>query len=52
MVKNPPAIQETEEILVRYLAQEDPLVILAWRMLGKKKPGGLKSIDFQRFGQD
>ena len=26
VVKNPPAIQETEEILVRYLAQEDPLV--------------------------
>ena len=57
-VKNPPAMQETQETLVQFLGQEDPLEegisthssILAWRMLWKEEPGGLQSIGWQRIG--
>ena len=57
-VKNPPAMQETQETLVQFLGQEDPLEegisthssILAGRMLWKEEPGGLQSIGWQRIG--
>ena len=59
-VKNPPAMQETQETLVQFLGQEDPLEegisthssILAWRMLWKEEPGGLQSIGSQRVGRN
>ena len=49
MVKNPPAVQETQ---VQSLGQEDPLEegmathssILAWRMPWKEEPGRLQSM--------
>ena len=49
MVKNPPAMQETQEIQVQSLGQKDPLeeemtaahsIILAWRIPWTEKPGG------------
>ena len=57
MVKNLPAIQET---WVRSLGQEDPLEkgmaihssILAWRIPWTEEPGGLQSMESQRFGHD
>ena len=57
MIKNPPAMQETQ---VRSLGQEDPLKkemathssILAWRILGTEEPGGLQSIGLQRIGHN
>ena len=50
MVKNPPAMQETQETHIRSLGQEDPLEeemathssILAWR-ISWTEPGGLPS---------
>ena len=53
MVKNPPAIQETQ---VQSLGQEDPLEketvihssIPAWRILWTEEPGGLLSMGSQR----
>ena len=49
MVKNPPAMQETQEMPVQPLGQEDSLEeemashssILAWKMLWTEEPGGL-----------
>ena len=60
MGKDPPAMQETQETLVQFLGQEDPLEkemathfsILAWRMLWKEELGGLQSIGSQRIGQN
>ena len=57
MVKNPPAMQETQ---VRSLLWEDPLEdemathssILAWRIPWTEEPGGLQSIGLQRVGHD
>ena len=57
MVKNPPAMQETQ---VPPLGQEDPLEkgmathssILAWRILWTEEPGGLQSMGSQRVGHD
>ena len=51
MVKNPPAMQETQETQVRSLGQEDPLEkematycsILAWEILWKEESAGLQS---------
>ena len=48
-VKNPPAMQERQEIQVRSLGQQDPLEkemathssILAWEIPWTKEPGGL-----------
>ena len=48
-VKNPPAMQETQEMQVRSLGREDPLEkrmatrssILAWRIPWTEEPGGL-----------
>ena len=52
-VKNLPEMQETPEMWVRFLCQEDPLEegiatqssILAWRIRWTGEPGGLQSID-------
>ena len=59
-VKNPPAMEEMQEIWVQSLGQEDPLEeglathssILAWRILWTEEPGGLLSIRLQRVGHD
>ena len=57
MVKNPPAMQETQ---VLSLVREDPLEegmtthssILAWRIPWTEEPGGLQSMGSQRVGHD
>ena len=57
MVKNPPAMQETQ---VRSLGQEDPLEkgmathysILAWKIPWTEEPYGLQSMGLQGVGQD
>ena len=57
MVKNLPAMQETQ---VLSLGQEDPLEkemathssVLAWRIPGMGKPGGLLSMGSHRVGHD
>ena len=49
VVKNPPAMQERQEMLVQSLGQENPLEegmathcnILAWRIPRTEEPGGL-----------
>ena len=59
-VKNPPTMQEMEEIRARSLCWEDPLEeemathssILAWRILWTEEPGGVQSMGSQRVGQD
>ena len=59
MVKNLPT-QETEEMQVPSLGQEDPLEegmatnssILAWRIPWTEEPGGLQSMGLQRVGHD
>ena len=58
-VKNPPAMQETQEMWVWYLGWEDPLeegmaihsIILAWR-IRSEEPRGLQSIESQRVGHN
>ena len=60
VVKNPPAMQEKQEVQVRSLGWEDPLEegmathssILAWRMPWTEEPGGLQSIVSQRITHD
>ena len=55
-VKNPPAIQESQEMKVQSLGQEDALEeamgthssIFAWRIPWTEEPGGLRSIELQR----
>ena len=57
MVKNPPAMQETQ---VQSLGQEDPLEkgmathssILAWEILWTEDPSGLQSTRLQRVRHD
>ena len=52
MVKNPPAMQETQEMQVRSLGWDDPLEkematlfsILAWRIPWTEQPGVLYSL--------
>ena len=59
-VKNLPAKQETWEMQVRFLAQEDSLEeemathssILVWRISWTEEPNGLQSIRSQRIRQD
>ena len=59
-VKNPAAIQETQETWVQSLGWEDLLEkgmptqssILAWRIPWTQKLGGLQSIGSQRAGHD
>ena len=56
VVKNPPAMQETQETWVGSLGQEDPLEeeiathssILACRIPGTEEPGGLQSMGSHR----
>ena len=53
MVKNPSAVQETQEMWVQSLGREDPLEegvathssILTWRILWTEEPGRLQSIE-------
>ena len=60
MVKNPPAMQETQEMVVQSLGREDPLEeematqfsILAWRIPWTEETGGLWSMGSQRVGYD
>ena len=55
-VKNPPAMQETQETWVGFLGQKEPLEeemanyssILAWRILWTEEPGRLQSLGSQR----
>ena len=59
-VKNPPAMQELQEMKFQSLGQEDPLEeamathssILAWRIPWTEEPGGLRSIASQRVAHD
>ena len=59
-VKNLPAMQETEEMGVRSLGQEDPLEeslathsnILAWRIPWTKKPGSVQSMGSRKVGHN
>ena len=52
VVKNPPAVQEPQEMQVQLLGQEDPVEegmathsrILAWRIPWIEEPNGLLSI--------
>ena len=60
LVKNPPAMQKTQETLVRSLGGEDPLEeemaihssILAWRIPWTEEPGRLQSLGSQRVRHD
>ena len=55
-VKNPPAVQESQETRVQSLGGEDPLEqgmaahssILAWRSPWTEEPGGLQAMGSQR----
>ena len=59
-VKNPPAMQEPQEMPVQSLSREDPLEeemathssILAWKIPWTEEPGRLQSIGLQRVGYD
>ena len=56
MVKNPHAVQESEEEQAGSLGQEDPLEegmathsrILAWKIPWTEEPGGLQSTELHR----
>ena len=56
MVRNPPPLQETQEMQLRSLGREDPpeeemaahSSILAWRIPWTEEPGGLESVGSQR----
>ena len=56
MAKNPPAMQEMQEMWARPLGREYPLEkemaahssILAWRIPWTEEPGGLQSMGSQR----
>ena len=60
VVKNPPAIQETQEMQVQSLGQVDPLEkemathsnILAWKIPWTEESGGLQSQGSQRVGHN
>ena len=60
MVKNVPAMQETQESQVSSLGWEDLLEkemaihsrILAWRIPRTEEPGGLQSMGLQRVGHE
>ena len=59
-VKNPPAMEEMQEIWVQSLGQEDPLEegmathssMLTWRNPGKEEPGRLQFMGSQRVRHD
>ena len=58
MVKNPPAMQESQEMRVSSLGQKEPLEegmathssFLAWRIPWTEEPGGLQPMGSQRVG--
>ena len=58
MVKNPPAMQEIQELQARFLGREDPLEkkmaahssILAWKIAWTEEDGRLQSMGLQRVG--
>ena len=60
MVKNQPAGTGDAKMWVQSLGQEDPLEkgmathssILAWRIPQTEKPGGLRTMGWQRVGHD
>ena len=60
VVKNLPAMQETQEMQFQSPGQEDPLEegmathssILAWRLSWTEEPGGLQSMGSQRVRHD
>ena len=60
VVKNPPVMQETQEMQLGSLGREDPLEegvatcssILAWKMPRTEESGGLQSIGLKRVGHD
>ena len=60
MVKNQPAMQETQETQVGSRGQEDPLgeemsthsSVLAWRNPWTEEPGGLESMGLQGVRHD
>ena len=60
MVKNPPAVQEAQEMQVRSLGWKDPLEeevaphssILAAKIQRTEEPGGLQSLGLQRVRLD
>ena len=60
VVKNPPTVQELQEMWVQSPSWEDRLEkgmathssILAWRIPWTEEPGGLQSIGSQRVGHD
>ena len=57
-VKNPSAMQETQEMRIQSLGWEDPLEkgmdiyssILAWRISWTEEPAGLQSKESERVG--
>ena len=59
-VKNPPAMQEMQEMWVQSLGWEDPLEeemtthssILAWEIAWTEEPARPQSLGLQRFGHD
>ena len=62
-IKNPPAMQETQEVWenqVQFLGWEDPLEeemathssILAWRIPWSEEPGGLQSTGSKTVGDN
>ena len=59
-VKNPPAMQETQETWVWSLGEEDPLeeemathsCIIVWKTPWTEEPDGLQSTVSQRVGHD
>ena len=60
LVKNLPAMQETQEVQVSSLGWEDPLEkgkatyssILAWKIPWTEEPGGLQPMESQRDEHD
>ena len=60
VVKNPPAVWETQEIGVQTLGWEDPLEkematdssILAWKIPWTEEPGRLQSMGSQKVGHN
>ena len=60
VVENLPAIQETQEMWVRSLGQQNPLEekmathssILAWKIPWTEEPDELQSMGLQRVGHD
>ena len=60
VLKNLPALQETQETRVQFLGWEDPLEeemathssILAWKIPWTEEPGGLHCVGLHRVGHD